>query len=87
MKRYLINLLVGCVDIPINTLFFGSPYETLSERFRRWAAADRWYGKLGKAVIDFGAFELTGEMNHCDGSPEGDEAQYDMIDSTPSKGV
>ena len=81
MKRYLINLLVGCIDIPINTLFGGSPYETISERFRRWAAAGRWYGKLGKRVIDFGAFEIAGQKNHCDNSLPGDEAQYDVVDN------
>ena len=66
MNRYLKNLLIGCLDIPLNVISGGSPYETLSERAWRWKVAGKRKGTVMVAVIDglFGA-------GHCAGSAEG----------------
>lgn len=71
MKRWLKNQLVA-LDISINALTGGSPYETLSERAwrRQWTATIR--------VID-AVFGLFGEKDHCKNSAEGDEAQYEVL--------
>lgn len=66
-KRYLKNQLVW-IDIAVNTVLGGSPYETISERAWR----HQWKHTIW--LIDF----VMGK-GHCAGSAEGDEAQYEVI--------
>ena len=67
VKRYFLNQLVW-MDIAVNTIAGGSPYETISERCWR----HQW--KLGIAILD-GIFG----KGHCAGSPETDESEYEVI--------
>ena len=71
-KRYLLNQLVW-IDIAINSIAGGSPYETISERVWR----HQWL-KLA-FVIDTIFYHLSGEVEHCKNAGEGDEAQYEVI--------
>ena len=74
IKRYLFNWLV-LIDLAINTLLAGSPYETISERC--WRHRDHWAAAASVKLID-GIFRLFGENDHCKNAAEGDESQYEV---------
>lgn len=63
MKLYVFNLLL-VLDCGINVLFGGSPYETCSSRLGRHYETNK-VAKVVADVIDWTAFKLAGEMNHC----------------------
>lgn len=67
VERYFKNQLVW-LDIAVNTIFGGSPYETISERCWR----HQWQPAIW--VLD----KIFGE-GHCAASEEGDETQYEVI--------
>lgn len=74
IKRYLFNWLV-LIDLAINTLLAGSPYETISERC--WRHREHWAAAASVKLID-GIFRLFGENDHCKNADEGDESQYEV---------
>lgn len=74
IKRYLFNWLV-VLDLAVNTMLGGSPYETISERC--WRHRGHWAADYAVWVID-GLFSLFGQKNHCQNADEGNEAQYEI---------
>lgn len=74
MKRYLLNQLVA-LDIGINSLLGGSPYETISERV--WRHREHWAAGLSVKLID-SIFKLFGQQDHCKNADEGNEAHYEV---------
>jgi hypothetical protein len=67
IKRYLLNQLVW-MDIAVNAIAGGSPYETVSERAWR----HQW--KFAIFVLD----HIFGQ-GHCENAEEGNEAQYEIL--------
>ena len=74
MKRYLFNWLV-LIDLGVNTLLAGSPYETISERC--WRHRDHWAAAKAVQLIDW-IFSLFGQVEHCKNADEGNEADYEV---------
>jgi hypothetical protein len=68
VKRYFLNQLVW-LDIAVNTITGGSPYETISERAWR----HQW--KTAIKIINW----IFQDPNHCRGATEGDEGQYEVL--------
>ncbi|MBW4057181.1 MAG: hypothetical protein HIU83_17690 [Proteobacteria bacterium] len=63
MKLYIYNQLL-VLDCGLNALFGGSPFETYSSRLGRHYATSR-AARVVADIIDWVAFHLAGEMNHC----------------------
>lgn len=74
MKRYLFNWLV-LLDLAVNTLLAGSPYETISERC--WRHRENKWAARAVRFIDW-LFGLFGQKDHCKNADEGNEAQYEV---------
>jgi hypothetical protein len=63
VKLWIYNQLI-VLDCALNSLFGGSPFETCSSRLGRHydtSATARFVAD----IIDWCAFRLAGEMNHC----------------------
>ena len=63
MKLWVFNQLLA-LDCGLNAVFGGSPYETCSSRLGRHYDTSR-PARVVADVIDWVAFKLAGEMNHC----------------------
>jgi hypothetical protein len=63
MKRYIYNHLI-ILDTWLNVIFCGSPYETCSSRLGRYYDTSRT-ARVVADCIDWIAYRLVGEMNHC----------------------
>lgn len=61
MKQYVLNNLIA-MDVGINTIFAGSPYETISSRM--WRKRETRFGRVMVKIID-AIFSLLGQDNHC----------------------
>ena len=65
MRKYLINLFIA-LDQLLNVFAAGdNPDETISSAVGRKAIAGRKWALVAERVIDWLAFKLTGERNHC----------------------
>ena len=62
-KLYVYNFLLW-LDCGLNMVFGGSPFETCSSRLGRYYETNRAARILADG-IDWAAFKLAGEMNHC----------------------
>jgi len=74
VKRYLFNQLV-VLDLSVNALLGGSPYETISERC--WRHREHWAAGYAVRLIDW-MFGLFGQVDHCKNADEGNEADYEV---------
>lgn len=63
MKLWIYNYLLWR-DCGLNQFFGGSPYETCSSRLGRHYESSK-VARVVADVIDWCAFKLAGEMNHC----------------------
>lgn len=69
--RLIYNLLLG-IDQFGNILLFGSPDETISSRLGRafTSGSPKWFVYPFKALVDFMALKVAGQVNHCVSSIE-----------------
>jgi hypothetical protein len=72
-KKYIYNNLVA-VDQLWNTLWFGSPDETVSSRLGR-----NYRGSWIEKSVDWCAEKITGKPNHCEDALEPPTHQADAI--------
>jgi hypothetical protein len=63
VKLWIHNQLLA-LDCNLNAKFGGSPFETISSRLGRHYDVSRT-ARVVADVIDWCAFKLSGEMNHC----------------------
>lgn len=63
VKLWIFNQLLT-MDCGLNSLFGGSPFETISSRLGRHYDSSNIARRVADCV-DWVAFELAGEMNHC----------------------
>lgn len=73
MKAFFYNVLMG-IDQFGNILLLGSPDETISSRLGRAYVSGnaKWFVYSFKALVDFGALHLAGQVDHCVSSIEAD---------------
>ena len=64
MKQYILNLLIG-IDILINAILRGSPYETLSSRAHRMREKGQPYWGWTAGMIDALFLALFKQRDHC----------------------
>jgi hypothetical protein len=63
VKLWIYNQLL-VMDCGLNALFGGSPFETCSSRLGRHYYTSK-VARVVADVVDWIAFKLAGEMNHC----------------------
>lgn len=63
MKLWIYNQLLT-IDCALNSVFGGSPFETISSRLGRHYDTSR-AARFVADIVDWVAFRLAGEMNHC----------------------
>lgn len=70
MRLYFISNLIA-LDILVNTIFGGSPSQTISGRL--YDHRDNWYGEKIMNIVDWIFFRLSGEVKHCERAFYGDQ--------------
>ena len=61
---YVKRLLIA-IDQLGNTALDGDPDETISSRVGRNAVAGKWWALIAERVIDFIAWRVFGQYDHC----------------------
>lgn len=80
LKRYLRRVTVA-FDQALNVVLGGLPDETISARLGRAAGAGKWWGRAGRAALDYLA------PGHCAGAERHDEARAERVEATERRAL